>query len=743
VRRALPLVAIAVAAAYVIAFRMGESGPANLAFDVYFYFYPNVLYALRSLAAGGSGLFWNPFQNCGQPFLANIETGLFYPLNALFLLLEPHIALRGLLFGNLLIGGLGSYGLARELGVSRVAALGGALSFVLGSAAFHVTLWMPTVQAPFVWLPAVMWCCERLLKVPSLRTTLLLALVLAAAFLPGHPQFVLFNCLMVGLRLLWSLFDRSERGRLPRALAGITWAFVVMLLLGSVVYLPALEVVVESVRSASLRGLEIAPQGNLGLASIGHAIRAHIAQAPFGVAPAALAAAALASATHRRAALFYSLAGLLFFVLGLGDATPLGRLWSHSLPGQSFREPIRFMVVTGFCVAVLGSLAIDVLARGSWAALALAVAGLLGLHVWLHGFAPGDWWLAVSLLACGLLAAAAPPARTAARLAMVGTLALLPVVSPWLSSMRLSADDSPWRAHAPLFEDLRSRMTPQERVHLARPHADPGFQDKTATLFGLRAVTDYENQVTHRYAEYQVAMLQGQPLLTVNQVYFPGLWPQSIQWRLVDLAAVRYLALPEGPGRPPGVFGGQQLEWVIGDAGVGIYRNPSALPRAYYLPHIAVEPDPGVRVRRLAAGIDDRRRLALVETAPPSGFLGVPGNQAISEMRFALDEPERVVLEGVAPERGFVFLADQYFPGWSARVNGQPAPIALANHAFRLVEVPKGPAIVEFRYSPPRFWIGALVSALTLTAVLALLVMTARRRENVTSAGEEPSGGGP
>ena len=99
-------------------------------------------------------------------------------------------------------------------------------------------------------------------------------------------------------------------------------------------------------------------------------------------------------------------------------------------------------------------------------------------------------------------------------------------------------------------------------------------------------------------------------------------------------------------------------------------------------------------------------------------------------MRFAVDEPERVVLEGVAPERGFVFLADQYFPGWSATVNGQPAEIALANHAFRLVEVPKGSATVEFRYSPPRFWIGVLVSALTLTAVIAMLVATSRRRQN-------------
>ena len=61
-----------------------------------------------------------------------------------------------------------------------------------------------------------------------------------------------------------------------------------------------------------------------------------------------------------------------------------------------------------------------------------------------------------------------------------------------------------------------------------------------------------------------------------------------------------------------------------------------------------------------------RRQVALVNAVPASGFLGVPGNRATADARFVVDEPEHVVIETVAPERGFLFLADQYFPGWSA-----------------------------------------------------------------------------
>lgn len=743
-RRAFPLVAIAVASAFVIAFRLGEDGPAQLAFDVYFYFYPHILHALRSLAAGGSGLFWNPFQNCGQPFFANVETGLLHPLNFLFLVLAPQTALRGVLFGNLVIGGLGSYGLGRELGVSRAAALGGALAFVLGSSTYHVTLWMPTVQAPYVLLPVAMWCCERLVKIPDLHRSLLLGLVLGVALLPGHPQFVLFICQMLALRLMWSLFDGSERGRLPRAIGGISLAFVVMLLLGAVQYLPALELVAESVRSGSLRPEEIAPAGNLSLAEIARGIRMHGAVTPFGIVPGIIAATAVASASHRRAALFYLAAGVLFLALSLGDTTPIGRLYYQTLPGQMFRVPLRFMFVTGFCVSVLASLAIDVLARGSWSAFAVAVAALVGLHVWIGWFAPIDWWLAGSVLAGGLLAVVRPAARPIARLAIVATLALAPVLAPHLPSMRFAADDTPLRAHADVFDRLRERMTPQDRVHLARPHGDPGFQDKTATLFALRAITDYELQVTRRYAEYLAMLLQGQLLETVNQVYFPGPWnPQVMRWALVQLAAARYIVIPEKPDTNLGPLGSLRLSRVSGDDSLGVYENPGALPRAYYVPQIAVVPDAAARLLRLAAGSEDRRRLALVDAAPPSGFLGVQGNQATGELRFTVDEPERVVLEGLAPERGFVFLADQYFPGWSATVNGQPVPITIGNHAFRLVEVPKGPVTVEFGYSPRRVWMGALVSGVSLIVVIGMLVSTSRRRQNRWSRGRSGTSGAP
>ena len=70
-----------------------------------------------------------------------------------------------------------------------------------------------------------------------------------------------------------------------------------------------------------------------------------------------------------------------------------------------------------------------------------------------------------------------------------------------------------------------------------------------------------------------------------------------------------------------------------------------------------------------------------------------------------------------AAQPGFLFLADQYFPGWSAQVNGSAAEIVRANVAFRAVEVPAGDSEVVFTYRPLSVRLGALISLLTLVAM--------------------------
>ncbi len=87
--------------------------------------------------------------------------------------------------------------------------------------------------------------------------------------------------------------------------------------------------------------------------------------------------------------------------------------------------------------------------------------------------------------------------------------------------------------------------------------------------------------------------------------------------------------------------------------------------------------------------------------------------------------PERVALTVNAAEPAMLVLADAYYPGWGAKVNGEPVEISQANTMFRAIPVLAGESQVEFTYAPS--WMpGALIAGgaawVGFAAILLVLV---------------------
>ena len=72
----------------------------------------------------------------------------------------------------------------------------------------------------------------------------------------------------------------------------------------------------------------------------------------------------------------------------------------------------------------------------------------------------------------------------------------------------------------------------------------------------------------------------------------------------------------------------------------------------------------------------------------------------------SVDSPERVEVSTEAAMPSYLVLADTFDPGWSAILDGRPAPIRPAFVAFRAVYVPAGRHRVIFRYRPSGFATG-------------------------------------
>ena len=65
-----------------------------------------------------------------------------------------------------------------------------------------------------------------------------------------------------------------------------------------------------------------------------------------------------------------------------------------------------------------------------------------------------------------------------------------------------------------------------------------------------------------------------------------------------------------------------------------------------------------------------------------------------------------MVIETDAAMPAYLVLSDTFDPGWSATVDGQPAPIWPAYLAFRAVYLPQGKHTVVFTYRPAGFVLG-------------------------------------
>ncbi|HWP65908.1 MAG TPA: YfhO family protein [Candidatus Limnocylindria bacterium] len=724
---------------------VGPNDAASAAFDVYAHFLPIMAYAGDAVAAGGRGLWWTALQNCGQPFAA--YNGLLYPLHWLPVLLGFDVGLRAAVACNVLLGGCFAYLLGRELGARPAAALVGALVFQLGTTTAHVAAWTPLVLEPYVWFPAALLCVERLLRAPSARDTVLLGGACLFALLPAWPQLVLFLYQLVFLRVVWALV--VERPARPFvSLAAVAGGLLLGALLDAVQLLPALAVSRESVRRLTLSDAEITMANVFGFDDFRwHLARGEAYGQPLSAVACVLAATAFAGPRRRAATSFYLLAAVLFLVLAFGPDTPLFQAYLALPWGRIFREPARFVWVTGVCLGVLAALGAEVVAAGGagrerWRSAALAAAALAGLELLAHG---GLRWFelasgAAAVLLIGLWTAR--PARTPT-VALVGALvAAAAMLAPPATLHRWLPSSDPLRTHADLFARLRARTAPAWRAYIVadNPLATRfALMPKTASLFGVPAIADYEPQTEKRFAQFVVALRAGVPMFTLNVFYFPltGWMAPEFSRPLLDLAAGRFIVVDRDQDRVTSVLR-PPPHLVDEDERARVYENPSALPRALWVPRVEVVRRPGELLRRLMVRWVDPWQVALLEAPPASGFLGEPtdaADAATGTATFVRDEPEAVTIDVDAPRRGFLVLADQHRNGWHATVNGEPVPIERANYVFRLVEVPAGRSRVEFRYRPPGLRVGALLSAIALAGSLAVLWLTRRRPAETPAPG--------
>ena len=151
-----------------------------------------------------------------------------------------------------------------------------------------------------------------------------------------------------------------------------------------------------------------------------------------------------------------------------------------------------------------------------------------------------------------------------------------------------------------------------------------------------------------------------------------------------------------------------------------VYALPDALGRAWIVPTARRLPPDEALAALTDPAFDPRREVLLVgdsPSVPTTDTTDTADEQAAAGGRgWGLrlrDVPNGVTIDANLDAPGYLVLADTWYPGWWATVDGHPAELLRANYAFRAVWLTAGEHVVEMRYRPPLWMVGAAISGVS------------------------------
>ncbi|MGC8781463.1 MAG: YfhO family protein, partial [Anaerolineae bacterium] len=159
---------------------------------------------------------------------------------------------------------------------------------------------------------------------------------------------------------------------------------------------------------------------------------------------------------------------------------------------------------------------------------------------------------------------------------------------------------------------------------------------------------------------------------------------------------------------------------------VKIYDRTATPGRAWLVHTVIGEPDPAATLAGLADPHFDPRRVAFVDAdLSLSGPMAALSGEAVRVISY---EAERVHLEADVQEPALLVLADSFYPGWKATVDGAAAPLLRANLMFRGVALAPGRHEIIFSYAPQSWRWGSAISLATCLMLGVILLVCERSR---------------
>lgn len=749
-----------------------DASPGNVdLFDAIIAYYPLDEF-LRSQLLQGVFPFWSPHNLAGHPVAFNGQSGFFYPIKCLLLLLFPSWLAHGLsLWLHTALAGFSSFMLARQLSLHPKACLFFGLAWMFNG---FTSVWLELgfIAHCAAWTPLVALAALKSLN--SSRYLPHLAGSVALLCLSAHLQFVLYFLFFAGCVVLISTSAWSWK-RLSRLLLG----GVLGLCLAAPCLIPSAILMSASQRPQMTRAFLMDTYRQFLASCPGSAILPDLYGNPSSLFCIQRISGA-GNFIYSETCLYAGVITLWFALISLGDrqgrkylvaaltalvlpATPLylALAW---LPGLSHLSSVRFVGLVHLFLLMAAAYGINFWlkhptarwVKTAWfGLLALAAVAYSTLCIHLYqgwqsftrpgvmriptgdlGFSedkiralihrgfddcyglgnPNVFMPSLALMVVTWVAFSRRPHRHYALLALVTLVELT----------AFSYRYNPIQPHALVYPTPPEVSFLKQATRLGRVAGLGTIKPNTLQPFGLYDAGGYDSFYPRASGLYFSHLLgRGGRATQLPAQVFIGEQPSD---PLLNLLGVEYLI-----GRPGGIV--PQGELVAG-VNLPIYHRSLAHPRAFFCGQAVVVQDAEAAFKMLQSPDFQPTRQAILY-APLTSELRGDENASVTIENYT---PNQVKLRVKTSQPQLLVLTDGWCEGWTAWLEGREEKIHQVHHMFRGVVVGAGQHELVFRFIPP-FW--TLSCVLFWGAILVLMGLSAFPRDRQTqsekSATDRPS----
>jgi hypothetical protein len=641
---------------------------------------------------------WYPYEFMGTPFSANLQSFPWIPTRLVLLLLDPNVAYGVGVALAATLAALFTYLFCRRAGLSQIGAVTAGWTFACSGQFVSRVLagHLPVLEA-YPALPLLLWLADRTLSPDRVdrqaRDLLALAAASGCVALAGHPQVPAY-----ALATALTYVIARGRGRQRLKAAG-----AMLLGLGTTLaaWWPMLLLIQRSTRVLHLAQADndialpyrrllalIAPGFDGWAGSIELA-----AEHPFGGYPngayfwettayiglfplAVIAFLFVRSLIKKRVPAwpwgFLAAVGIGALILALPITTPLRNI----IPGTLLRSPARLLYISTFSASVAVGFGVSAFLRSS-VLTPRARHALVACCLLFHAF---------DLIGFGRLFVQTQDRQR-------------PQNAPYQKTLAHEVRDGRIAVDQELFGVFNDRFD-------------------AATVFdSLLLASPYLTMVR----------LMGQPP-DVNRQLFDA---SDLTLPALQASGVRFLVAVTPVVRIEREHRGDRIDLTLVDSSnsfADLYRVPDPAPRASFVSYFMAEYMPREKILDAFATQKGADRFLLLPEdaraqAPPiqgTAQAGIP-----AQVIYSRPSSDEIQLDTVTDQSGFVYLVEAYDPGWSAQVDGNRAPVVLANGFAMAIPATPGRHTIRLSYRTPGRTLGVVLSLLS-ACLLAGLVRTGR-----------------